>query len=843
GAPGREGDQVALSLTPGTKLGPYEIAGLLGSGGMGEVYRARDTRLGRDVAVKVLPRGMASDPERQQRFEAEARAAGSLNHPNIVTLHDVGVAEGVPYLVTEVLEGESLRALIERGPIPISRAVDLIVQLANGLTAAHGKGIVHRDLKPENLFVLSDGRLKILDFGIAKLTRTDSVSEAETTPVFASLTAAGTIMGTVSYMAPEQLRDRPVDQRADLFAVGAILHELLTGKQPFTGETAADRVSAILMADAPALPAEAEEEIPGIGAVVAHLLAKRPEGRFDSAADLAFTLKLLKGKPAAPAAGAIAAADRPPQAKHEFRQLTFRDGEIGNARFAPDGQTVVYDAGWGGGRSELYLTRLESPESSPLGIQHANVQAVSSTSEVAAVLRPVDLGGFIWVGTLARLPLVGGRPREIADSVYSADWTPDGRNLAAIRVVDGICQLEAPLGHVVHKTHAWMSHLRYSPDGSMLAFLEHPGTGNNAGYVCVIRPGEAPRRLTKRYEMVWRMAWRSDGKEIWFGAQEANEPTVGVAGVTLDGVVRNVFSAPGWAAIEDVARNGDALLAMTRPRMRMETGTRTGGLLGVRDLSNLDWTLLRDLSADGSTVLFDETGLGTAGIAGIYLRPTDGSPAVRLADGVCSALSSDGRYVLAGHGSEPHVLFVVPTGAGETRRIELPDYAISSAVWLPGTDSVVLVASKSNGPRLVYRADLATRAIEPIGEGISVTGSHVDVSDDGARIAVRDSGGIRIIEAKDGSSRHIPGLRPSLLAAGWTADSRAIFVWSRSVVPVPILRVDVDTGASEPWMDLWPMVRSGVAGLNSLKLTPDGERYACSYVMIDSTLFLARGLT
>ncbi len=833
-----------MSLTPGMKLGPYEIVGLLGAGGMGEVYRSRDTRLGREVAVKVLPRGMASDPERQQRFEAEARAAGSLNHPNIVTLHDVGVADGVPYLVTEVLEGESLRALIQRGPTPMARAIDLIVQLANGLSAAHGKGIVHRDLKPENLFVLADGRLKILDFGIAKLMRADSVSEAETTPVFASLTAAGTIMGTVSYMAPEQLRDRPVDQRADLFAVGAILHELLTGKQPFTGETAADRVSAILMADAPALPADLEREIPGIGAVVSHLLAKRPEGRFDTAADLAFILNLLGGKPAPPEEPSPSAiGEIPSHANIEFRQLTFRDGEIGNARFAPDGQTVVYDAAWGGAQVEAYLTRLESPESSPLGVKNASVQAVSSTTEVAVVLRPKDLGGFVWLGTLARFPLVGGRPREVVDSVFFADWAPDGRSLAAIRIVGGICQIEAPLGRVIHSTHAWMSHLRYSPDGSMLAFLEHPASGNNAGHVCVIRPGEAPRRLTERYEMVWRLAWRPDGKEIWFGAQESDEATVGVAGVSLDGVVRRVFSAPGWAAVEDVARNGDVLLAMTRPRMRMETGTRTGGAAAVKDLSNLDWSLLRDMSPDGSMVLFDETGLGSAGNPGVYLRPTDGSPAVRLADGICSGLSPDGRSVLAGSGQHPSVLLVVPTGVGETRRIELTDHAIGYASWIPGADAVVVVASKANGPRHLYRLDLTTHAIRPIGEEIAMTGSHAIVSPDGTHVAVRDADGIRIVGIEDGSSRLVPGLTSSLLPSNWTADSRGLYVWTRSEIPMRVLRTDVETGSSEPWMEIWPIVRSGVAGFNSLRLTPDGERYACSYVMVDSTLFLARGLT
>jgi serine/threonine protein kinase/Tol biopolymer transport system component len=832
-----------MTPAPGTRLGPYEIVALLGAGGMGEVYRARDTRLGREVAVKVMPRGMAGDPERQQRFEAEARAAGSLNHPNIVTLHDVGVADGIPYLVTEVLEGESLRALFERGPVPLARAVDLIVQLSAGLTAAHSKGIVHRDLKPENIFILSDGRLKILDFGIAKLTRTDSVSEAETTPVFASLTVAGTIMGTVSYMAPEQLRDRPVDQRADLFAVGAILHELLTGKQPFAGDTAADRVSAILMSDPPALPADAEREMPGIGAVVARLLAKRPEGRFDSAGDLAFTLTLLKGRPA-PTESMERPATSASAQDIDFRQLTFRDGDFGNARFAPDGQTIVYDAAWGGGRSELYLTRIESPESSPIGISNASVQAVSATAEVAAVLRPKDVGGFVWLGTLARFPLVGGRPREVSDSVYFADWTPDGKSLAAIRFEGNSCLIEAPIGNVIHTSHGWMSHLRYSPDGSMLAFLEHPAPGNNAGYVSVLRPGEAPRRLTQRFEMVWRLAWRPDGKEIWFGGQSSDEATTGIRAVTLDGNGRKVYTAPGWAVIEDVARNGDVLLGMVRPRMRLETGTRSGGSASAKDLSNLDWSLLRDIDPDGSIVLFDETGIGSGGNPGVYLRPSDGGAAVRIADGICFRISPDGRSVFAIHPEDPYGLLIVPTGAGQPRRIALDGYQIAHAAWIPGADAAVIIASKEHGPRRLYHVDLGTQAIRPIGDEIDFSGTYAHVSPDGARVAVRDSGGgIRIVDLADGSSRLIPGLEAGLLPGGWTSDSEKLYAWVRGELPSRITRIDVETGASEMWMEIWPMTRSGVTGLNSVRITADGERYVCSYPMMDSTLFFARGLT
>ena len=375
-------------LEAGSRLGPYEIVALLGAGGMGEVYRARDPRLGREVAVKVLPRAWAGDPERQQRFEAEARAAGAINHPNIVTLHDVGVANGSPYLVTEILEGESLRAVIGRGPSTPGRAAEIVIQTAQGLAAAHAKGIVHRDLKPENLQVLPEGRVKILDFGIAKLTRTEANPLAETTPVFASMTATGTIMGTVSYMAPEQLRDLPVDHRADLFALGAIFHEMLTGKQPFPGDTAADRVSAILMTEPPPLPPKIERIMPGVGATITKLLAKRPEGRFDSAKDLAFTLELLASRAASGDASPTAGGDAPANSVIRFRPLTFREGNVMCARFAADGQTIVYQAAFEGKRSEIFLTRVESPEARGLGIRGADLQALARLDQaVELVLR------------------------------------------------------------------------------------------------------------------------------------------------------------------------------------------------------------------------------------------------------------------------------------------------------------------------------------------------------------------------------------------------------------------------------------------------------------------------
>jgi serine/threonine protein kinase/Flp pilus assembly protein TadD len=277
-----------MSLTAGTRLGPYEVLALLGAGGMGEVYRARDTRLGRDVAVKVLPDEFADDPDRLRRFEQEARAASALNHPNILVVHDLGTHEGAPYMVTELLEGESLRTRLRVGALPVSTAIDFADQMARGLAAAHEKGIVHRDLKPENLFITRDGRLKILDFGLAKLLRSPQQAAAAST--VASATQPGMMMGTAAYMSPEQIRGQEVDHRADIFAFGCVLHEMLSGEQPFAGTTAADTRAAILTRD-PRPLADRQPDVPAaLELVVLRCLEKRPEDRFDTARDVAFAL-------------------------------------------------------------------------------------------------------------------------------------------------------------------------------------------------------------------------------------------------------------------------------------------------------------------------------------------------------------------------------------------------------------------------------------------------------------------------------------------------------------------------------------------------------------------------
>ena len=301
-----------MTLSAGSRLGPYEIVSQLGAGGMGEVYRAKDPRLGREVAIKVLPASFSQDADRLRRFEQEARAAGVLNHPNITAVHDIGTHDGTLYVVSELLEGETLRARLAGGPLPARKATDYALQIAHGLAAAHEKGIVHRDLKPENLFVTKDGRIKILDFGLAKLTHPQKPGVSVTEfPTQTAGTQPGIVMGTVGYMSPEQVRGLAVDARSDIFAFGAILYEMLSGQRAFHGNTSADTMSAILMGEPPQLSAASPDVPPGLGRVVQHCLEKSPELRFQSARDVAFGLESLsdaavtsRARDAAPAAPA-----------------------------------------------------------------------------------------------------------------------------------------------------------------------------------------------------------------------------------------------------------------------------------------------------------------------------------------------------------------------------------------------------------------------------------------------------------------------------------------------------------------------------------------------------------
>src|SRR5271169_591038 len=583
-----------MALTSGTKLGPYEIQSLLGAGGMGEVYRAHDSRLNRTVAIKVLPASFSADRDRLQRFAQEARAAAALNHPNILSIFDIGEEQGAPYVVSELLEGETLRERLRNGALPIRRAVDYALQVARGLAAAHDKGIVHRDLKPENLFLTSDGRVKILDFGLAKLTRPEAHDGSGDAPTVQVATEAGVVMGTAGYMSPEQVRGKPADHRSDIFSFGTILYEMISGKRAFHGETAADTMSAILKEETPELSETARNVPPGLERIVRHCLEKHPVQRFQSAGDLAFDLEALTELSAASKSGAQASvqaaktgasrrlllaaaagvalaaamlglgwwlgrgsASSPPA---EYQQITFRTGSIGNARFTPDG-SVVYTATWEGGENQLYLARTDDTGSRELGLKNAELLSISKSGELAIRLNTVFYPGYARAGTLARVPLGGGTPREVLENVQDADWASSGESLAVVRFVpeNQHWRLEYPIGKVVFDSINWISHPKISPDGKRIAFSDHenPG-GDDEGSVAVVDMDGHEKKLASGWSSVQGVQWSPAGDEIWFTASDTGSAQ-NLRGVSLAGKLRTITNVPGGMWLQDL-RNGVALM-------------------------------------------------------------------------------------------------------------------------------------------------------------------------------------------------------------------------------------------------------------------------------------------
>ncbi len=850
-----------MALTTGTRLGPYEIVAGIGAGGMGEVYRARDTRLGREVAVKVLPAALAHDPDRVRRFEQEARAAGALNHPNILTIYDVGAHQGSPYLVCELLEGQTLRERLSGGALGSRKAIDYAQQTALGLAAAHHKGIVHRDLKPENLFVTRDGRVKILDFGLAKLTHPEpAAGSGSQAPTLA--TDPGVVLGTAGYMSPEQVRGEPADHRCDIFSFGAILHEMLGGSRAFQGASAIETMNAILRQDPPALAGR--DLAPALERIVRHCLEKSPDERFQSARDLAFDLGSLSevGSPVAPTAArprrgfgaraAVAAVvlvatvgaaaflagrrsgERPQAA---FRQLTFRQGPIRSARFAPDGHTMVYGAAWDGDPIRLFSTRPQGAESGRMDLPDADILAVSPSGEMA-----ISLGrrfrGQVGTGTLARAMLAGGAPREILEGVQDADWSPDGSNLAVVRRVEGRHQLEFPVGKILYQTVGWISHARVSPSGQQVAFIDHPVFPDDRGSVALVDLAGKTKTLSAGWSSAQGLAWTPPGDEIWYTAAETGNNRA-IRAVTPSGAPRLILRAPGILLLQDVFRDGRVLVVLDRTR----TGIMfvSGGEARERDLSWLDWSFARDLSADGKTLLFDEEGEGGGPKYGVYVRKTDGSPAVRLGEGIARSLSPDGKWALAtlAHTS-PAELVLYPTGAGERRSLARPGLNYRSARWFPDGRRILVGADQAGQRERLYVQDLAggqPRAISP--EGFTAGA----ICSDGRVVVCVDPGGkVLSCPVEAGEPRPIAGLTPGDDPIRWSPDDRFLYAWRPNELPVRIYRVNVASGSREVFKEIvlseaWKGVR-----VRPVHVAADGNSYAYGYRRELSDLYLVEGL-
>lgn len=852
-----------MTFATDTLFGPYKIISLIGSGGMGEVYRARDTRLLRDVALKVLPGSFTNDPERVRRFEQEARAVAALNHPNIVSVYDVGSTGGIQYIVSELLEGETLRQRITSAGMPPRRAIELAIQLANGLAAAHEQNIVHRDLKPENIFITRTGRLKILDFGLAKLRRQPGTKE-ELDGATMTETEAGQVMGTVGYMSPEQVKGEAADHRSDIFSFGSILYEMLNGQRAFKRNTSTETMTAILNEELPEFSVKSGVIAPALERIVRHCMEKQSAQRFQSAHDIAFDLESLSNisattvapiatkrnkwlRPALAGAFLLAAGlglgawlkPNAPELHPKLHRITFRRGTIWTARFTPDGN-VVYGAAWDGNPIELYTAQNGSMESRSLGMQRTNLLAIARSGELALATKVRFLEGFESEGMLARSEPGGGAPREIADRIEYADWSPDGASLLVVRRVGGRETLEYPIGKVLYETAAWVSHPRISPDGKLVAFIDHAFQRDDAGSVAVVDQAGKKRTLSQPFISAQGLAWWPTGNEIWFTATTSGSSRE-LRSVTLSGKERLIYLGTGTMTLHDVSRDGRVLI--TRDDWR-------AGMLGVapgetkeRDLSWHDWTVPRDISDDGKLVSFDETGEAGGETGEIYVRGTDGSPAVRLGDGAGATLSPDGKWVLGRSITLQHGILELPTGPGESRTIRTGDIQVHQAYFFPDAKHILEVGNQVGHGLRLWVQDIQGGDPRPISpEGTTMPYYRTCISPDGKRVAALDAERrIAIYPVEGGAPSLVPSAQPGEVPAYWTLDGKVLLIGSTDV-PTRVFTVDLSTGQRKLYRTFAPADSTGLFDLAPPNFSRDLKSYVYSYTRILSDLYIVDGL-
>jgi hypothetical protein len=861
-----------VALAAGTRLGPYEVLSPIGAGGMGEVYRARDTRLGRDVAIKVLPADLAANEERLKRFEKEARAASALSHPNIVTVFDIGATDGVSWIAMELVGGDNLRKLMSVGPLPPKKLLGIAGQIAEGLAQAHATGIVHRDLKPENVMVTREGIVKILDFGLAKLTSpTGETGEATQSPTVSAATEAGVVLGTVGYMSPEQALGQALDFRSDQFSFGAILYEMIAGRRAFARPSAPETMTAIIREEPEPLAKAAPGSPVPLRWIVERCLAKEREGRYGSTRDLAFDLTRLRdgvtdgslsgtalAVPAAKrtsraglvlglaglavgAAAASIALRRTHEGPPTYRPLSFHRGAIGNARIASDGKTILYSAAWEGKPAQIYSTRVDSPESTALPLPSADLLSISAAGKLAIlVLHGSD------PAAIAEVSLAGGAPRELvaADppeglqfSGQVADYAPGEDRLAVVRND----QLEFPIGTVLVRasadTHVFA--VRFLPDGKQIAYLVVQGLDDQA--LGIVDLAGKSRILTSGWEIISSIAWNPVSKEIWFsGRKKTNHiGVVELHAISLSGQERLVAQNPQLIIVEDVAPDGRVLARSDDwPETVMCVSP---GATRETDLTWLDFSESVALSADGQDLLFIEGGAGAGATGGTYLRKTDGSTAaVRLADGWIrrQALSPDRKMIAQ---IVDGAVNLIPVGAGESRTIRDEGVRYMRPVWFPDGKKLLLMGtSPGRGPRMWMR-DLEAGPPRPVTpEGVAAG----QISPDGKLVAAADMKTERwaLYPVDGGEPRVLSGTRPGQdEVIGFDDKGQGLNVRS-GARQIRIERLDLATGKRTFVRDVAPADPTGVSRISALQLTPDGRAYCYSFMRSLSRLYMVDGL-
>jgi len=776
-----------MTLASGTKLGPYEILSPLGAGGMGEVYRARDARLKRDVAVKVLPVAYSTDVDRLRRFEQEAQAASALNHPNILAIHDIGTHDGSPYIVSELLEGETLRSRLAGGPMTPRKAIGHALQIAQGLAAAHEKGIVHRDLKPENIFVTADGRVKILDFGLAKLTQPEVASPSQTNlPTASPGTEPGVMLGTMGYMSPEQVRGKPADARSDLFSFGAILYETLAGRRAFHADTAADAISAILTKDPPDL-SETNRRIPeALQRIVDHCLEKAPEARFQSARDLAFDLEAVSlvslssvpgDLPAravwrsrirgavpwvvAVAALALAAASwivtrRPTAAALpiSIRQLTLESGVESFPTLSPDGGTLAYSAERSG-RSGIFLRRVGGqPIDLTKDSSEDDLQPAFSPAGDQIAFRSERGGGGIFI-----MGATGENARRLCDAGFNPAWSPDGKEIAystegidqpfnrsgsgelwAVNVATGAKRLLVKSQDAVQPS--------WSPHGGRIAFWGVRGSTGLRDVFTVSSAGEArgkPVAVTDDAALDWNPAWSADGKQLYFGSDRGG--SLNVWRVAIEEETGRVHGQPE---------------PVTLP------ATRVGQFAVSRDGQHIAFQSIAPLTSL-ERFPFDSQSEKITGEPATVFRAS-----MQISD---PEVSPDGQWIAFRPTGRQEDLFLIRADGSSLRQLMDDPYKDRGPTWSPDGKIIAFYSNRSG------RYDIWT--IRPDGSGLTQVTKGLGAgvwyarwSPDGSTLATADGKNTYLVHLGAGAppaeTIPLPGEGIWFEARDWSPDGRAL---------------------------------------------------------------------